>query len=194
MSNILIGCERSGITRDAFLKRGHNAFSCDLEPSDTKGPHLQCDVFKAMRLMAWDLIVLHPVCQFMCVSGNRYYAGTTARKEAQVYTKKMWDYAVYCADHVAMENPVSTLSQVLGKADSTIQPWQFGHGEKKSICWWLHNLEPLEPTDIVSGREPKVHFMSPGPERSRLRSQWYPGIAKAEADQWGRYIRKATKL
>jgi hypothetical protein len=186
--NILIGCERSGITRDAFIKAGYNAISCDLEETDRPGPHLQGDVFEAMRAFEWDLIILHPDCKAMCVSGNRYYANTSARTKAQRYTARMFKAALEVCGHVALENPVSTLAKVLGKSDSTIQPWQHGHGETKAICWWLHNLPPLEPTNIVDGREPRIHYMSPGPDRSKKRSEWYPGIAAAQATQWGNYI------
>jgi len=182
--DILIGCERSGITRDAFIKAGHNAISCDLEPSDTQGPHLQCDVMKAVRL-GWDMIILHPDCTRMAVSGNRWHAGTAGRHESEQWTLKLWNTALRHAERVALENPVSSLSNVLGKCSHSIQPWQFGHGEVKRICWWLHNLPPLEPTNIVEGRATRVWSMPPSAERARLRSQWYPGIAAAQADQWG---------
>ena len=185
MANVLIGCERSGITRDAFIKLGHNAISCDLEPSDRPGPHLQTDVFKAIYLGCWDLIILHPVCKYMAVSGNRWHAGTQERADAEQYTLRMVAAARARCERVAVENPVSSLSNVLGPAHQTIQPWQFGHGELKRICWWLYNVPPLVPTKVVEGREARVHRMPPGPERERLRSEWFPGIAKAQARQWG---------
>lgn len=187
MANVLIGCERSGITRDAFIQAGHNAISCDLEASDRPGPHLQCDVFKAIRL-GWHLIILHPVCTYMAVSGNRWYAGTKQRRDAEQLTLKMWKSALRNAEHVALENPVSSVTNVLGKAHHTIQPWQFGHGEIKRICWWLHELPPLEPTKIVEGREARVWKMPPSADRARLRSEWFEGIASAQAEQWGEYI------
>lgn len=187
--DILIGCEKSGITRDAFIAAGYNAISCDLEPSETPGPHIEDDVNKVI-LAGWDMIILHPVCTYMAVSGNRWYAGTDARKVSQQLTQSMWRRAVDNADHVAMENPVSTLSQVMGKAHQVIQPWQFGHGEVKAICWWLYNLPPLEPTDVVEGREARVWKMPPGPDRQADRARWFPGIAKAEADQWGKYAKE----
>ncbi len=186
--NILIGMECSGITRDAFIKAGHNAISCDMLPSEIPGPHLQCDVYKAMRLLQWDMIILHPVCTYMSVSGNRWYTGTDKRKQAEIDTLMLWQYAKQYSKHIAMENPVSTLSKVLGKAHQTIQPWQFGHGEVKAICWWLYGLPPLKPTRIVSGRKALVHRMPPGATRTADRARWYPGIAKAQAQQWGSYI------
>lgn len=182
--NVLIGCERSGITRDAYIKQGHNAISCDYYPSDRPGPHLQCDVFKAIRLKCWDLIILHPDCTYMAVSGNRWYAGTTMRHDAEQYTKKMWNTAKRNAERVALENPVSSLANVLGPAHHTMQPHQFGHGEVKRICWWLHNLDPLQPTNEVEGRVARVWRMPPSANRQQLRSEWYEGIADAQADQW----------
>lgn len=182
--NILIGCERSGITRDAYIRQGHNAVSCDLEPGDRPGPHLQTDVFKAIRLECWDLIILHPPCTYMAVSGNRWYAGTEQRDNAELWTLRLWNTAKRNAYAVALENPVSSLANALGPCHDSIQPWQFGHGETKRICWWLHNLAPLTPTRIVAGRVERVWRMPPSPERTRLRSEWYEGIADAQAKQW----------
>lgn len=187
MGNILIGCERSGITRDAFISAGHNAVSCDLEPTDKPGPHLQCDVFKAIQC-GWDLIILHPPCTYMAVSGNRWYANTQRRRRAELFTGSMWLEALNHAKHVALENPVSSISNILGRATQTIQPWQFGHGETKRICWWLHNLPKLQPTRIVEGREPRIWKMPPSADRARLRSEWFTGIADAQARQWGDFI------
>ncbi len=185
MANILIGCEFSGITRDAFIARGHNAISCDLEPSERCGPHLQCDVFRAMRVQKWDLIILHPPCTYMAVSGNRWYAGTNERMHAEQWTAHLWIAAFNQCERVALENPVSTLANAIGPSQQTIQPHEFGHGEVKRICWWLHNLPPLLATDNVEGREERVWRMPPSAERARERSRWYEGIAAAEAEQWG---------
>ncbi len=182
--NVLIGCEFSGITREAFIERGHNAFSCDLIPSEKQGPHLLCDVSAAIKLQRWDLIIFHPPCTYMSVSGNRWYAGTSQRYDAECWTKRLWSLAINNADRVALENPVSSLARVLGKAHHTIQPREFGHGESKRICWWLYNLPPLIPTNIVEGRDPRVWKMPPSPDRGLLRSRWYEGIAKAQAEQW----------
>ena len=187
---VLIGCEHSGIVRDAFIERGHECWSCDLEPSDTEGPHLEGDIFEAIRWMCfperWDLIILHPPCTHLAVCGNGSWADTAERTEAIEWTMDLWDAAgknIYTK--IAMENPVGVLSSQWRKPDQYIQPWQYGHGETKKTGLWLHGLPQLIPTDIVSGREGKVWKMSPGPERSRLRGITYQGIANAMADQWG---------
>ena len=178
--NVLVACEFSGIVRDAFLDMGHNAISCDLEPSERPGPHLQGDVEAALRF-GWDLIIAFPPCTHICVSGNRWYAGTRERDLGVIFAKQFWEYA----DKVCIENPVSVLSSHWRRPTQIIQPWMFGHGETKATCLWLKGLEPLSPTRVVDGRQARVHRMAPSPVRSRERSRTYAGIAAAMAEQWG---------
>jgi site-specific DNA-cytosine methylase len=190
--NVLVGCEYSGIVRDAFIDAGHNAFSCDLLPSESdKGTHFQCDVFEAIDTAQlpyfryWDLIILHPPCTALCVAGNRHYSGTEERQEAIKWTLKLWRYACDRGWMVAMENPVGVLSSAWHPPDQYIQPWQFGHGETKKTGLWLNDLPKLEPTEIVEGREQRIWKMGPSPDRPKERSRFYSGIAKAMAKQWG---------
>ena len=182
---VLVGCEYSGTVRDAFIAQGHNAWSCDLLESESPGPHFQADIFEAIGCSnSWDLIILHPPCTHMAVCGNRYWSGTKEREAAIAWTRKLWQAAVQNADRVALENPVSVLSSQWQKPTQYIQPWQFGHGETKKTGLWLHNLPPLEPTNIVEGREQRIWKMSPSPDRGKERSRFYPGIAAAMAQQW----------
>lgn len=189
---VLIGCEESGIVRDAFLRRGHEAYSCDLLDTRSPGPHYQCDVLEVIPL-GWDIIILHPDCTYLAVSGNRWYGKTSEnhykRIEAMKWTEALWLFAKNNAKGVALENPVGVLGQtLLGKATQYIQPWEFGHGETKKTGLWLHNLPSLTPTNIVEGREARVYKMAPSKNRKRDRSETYLGIAEAMADQWGSTI------
>jgi hypothetical protein len=186
---VIIGCERSGVVREAFRKLGHDAWSCDLEPADDGSQyHIQDDILN--HLDGWDLGIFHPTCTALCVSGNATYAEGKEkypeRLAAIKWTENLWDEALKRIEMVAFENPIGVLSTCskLGKATQYIQPWQFGHGETKKTGLWLHNLPKLIPTNIVEGREEKVWKMSPGPERSRLRSVTYQGIADCMAEQW----------
>lgn len=181
---VLIAFERSGVVRDAFRMRGHAAFSCDLEPSDTKTPYHHQEDARLTILHGWDLIIAHPPCTHLAVSGNRWYAGTSEREEAIKFVRELAELMTKHSDRWAIENPVGALSTGWRKPDQYVQPWMFGHGETKKTGLWLHNLPPLEPTGIVEGRTPRIHYMPPGPERSRLRSITYEGIANAMADQW----------
>ena len=184
---ILVGCERSGIVRDAFKALGHYAWSCDLEPTDTEGNHYRCDVFDAINdsMMDWDLIILHPPCTHLAVSGNRWYAGSEERFTAIEWTVDLFNAACAVSDRVALENPVGALSTAWRKPDQYIQPWEYGHGETKKTGLWLHNLPKLTPTDIVDGRENRIWKMPPSADRGRIRSETYVGIANAMAEQWG---------
>lgn len=189
--NVLIGCEESQEICKAFRERGHNAFSNDLLPCSGGHPewHLQGDVFEAIDYKHWDLIILHPPCTALAVSGNAHYGvgkpNYHKRLEALVWTHRLWNKAISVCEHVALENPVGVLNKmgVLPKPQY-IQPWQFGHGETKKTGLWLHNLPPLQPTNIVDGREQKIWKMTPSDDRAKLRSKTYPGIAKAIAAQW----------
>ncbi len=206
----LICCEFSGVVRDAFAKLGHFAVSCDLLPSETpvgvihKGPtgHYVADARDIALLKTagapWDLIGGHPPCTFLCNSGVRWLApGGVLNKERHKQMMAACDFfaALYWADspRVYIENPVmhkyardylASAWKVPGHSQ-TIQPWQFGHGETKRTCLWLRGLPPLKPSNIVEGREPRVHHASPGPDRWKQRSRTLPGIAQAMAQQWG---------
>lgn len=183
--DVLVGCEYSGVVRDAFAEAGHNAWSCDVEPTESGLKHYQGDIFAVLdNTGPWNLIILHPPCTHMAVCGNRYYAGSQERKDAIAWTVRLWNAAIQHAGRVALENPVSVLSTQWRKPSQYIQPWQFGHGETKKTGLWLHNLPPLEPTKIVSGREERIWKMPPSPDRGKERSRFYSGIAAAMAQQW----------
>lgn len=182
---VLVACEFSGRVRDAFLKRGHDAWSCDVLPTETPGPHLQCDVFDALLLDDWELLIAFPPCTYLTNSANRWLkqpGRLEKRAEAVRFVKQLWASGV---PRIAIENPIGHLSTAFMKPTQIIQPWQFGHGETKATCLWLQGLPKLTPTKIVSGRRPRVHFASPGPNRWKERSRTLPGIAEAMAKQWG---------
>ena len=185
---VLIACEFSGIVRDAFLARGHDAVSCDLLPSEAPGPHIQCDVrdFFPMTIHGFDLLIAHPPCTYLANSGVRWLYTKPGRwdlmREAAEFFRLLLEAPV---ERVAIENPVIHKHAELRKPDFTIQPWQFGHGETKRICWWTKNLPALEPTNIVEGREARVHKATPSPDRWKERSRFYSGVAEAMAEQWG---------
>jgi len=181
MVKVLVACEYSGRVRDAFIKNGHDAISCDLLPSDSPGPHYQEDV-RNIRLNQFDMLISFPPCTYICCSGTRWHSGTAKQKEALEFIRFLMDTDV---PRIAIENPVGVISTHIRKPDQIIQPWQFGHGETKATCLWLKNLPKLIPTDIVSGRIPRIHRMSPSTNRAKLRSLTYQGIANAMADQWG---------
>jgi hypothetical protein len=180
---VLIACEYSGRVRNAFTKLGHDALSCDLLPTDAQGPHYQGDVFDIIN-DGWDLMIAHPPCTHLAVSGARHFAAKKAsgvQDEALDFVRRLLDAPIA---KIALENPISIISSRIRKPDQIIQPWQFGHGETKATCLWLKGLPLLVPTNIVSGREAKVHKMPPSPDRWKLRSTTYQGIADAMAKQW----------
>ena len=180
---VLIACEFSGTVRDAFIKRGHDAVSCDLLPTDSPGPHIQGDALDAISGSVWGLMICHPPCQHLAVSGARWFKDKVQeQKDALAFVQALMDAPI---DKIALENPISVISTKIRKPDQIINPWQFGHGETKATCLWLKNLPKLQPTNIVEGREAKVHKMPPGPDRWKLRSLTYQGIADAMAEQWG---------
>jgi hypothetical protein len=184
---VLVVCEFSGIVRDAFAQRGHDAWSLDIVPSERPGNHFQQDLLDdrgAWNVQGeWDLIIAHPPCTHLAVSGARWF------HEKQVEQRKAIFFFMACAnapaERVAVENPVCIMSSHWRKPDQIIQPWMFGHGETKATCLWLKGLPKLEVTNVVDGREARVHRMPPGPNRARERSRTYEGIAQAMADQWG---------
>jgi len=181
---VLVACEYSGRVRQAFRDLGHDAWSCDLlESEDNSDHHYQCDVFDVIN-EGWDLMIAHPPCTDLAVSGARHFAEKIAdgrQQRALDFVQALMDAPI---EKIAIENPISVISSKIRKPDQIIQPWQFGHGETKATCLWLKNLPLLKPTDIVDGREARVHKMSPGPNRWKERSRTYEGIAKAMAEQW----------
>lgn len=182
---VLIACEFSGIVRNAFRALGHTAWSCDLLPAeDGRSFHFQCDVRELLiKHYEWDLLIAHPPCTHLAVSGARWFKNKVAEQsEALDFVRLLLDAPI---PRIALENPISIISSKIRKPDQIIQPWQFGHGETKATCLWLKNLPKLVPTKIVEGREPRVHFASPGPDRWKERSRTLTGIAEAMAAQWG---------
>ncbi len=178
---VLVACEFSGIVRDAFAARGHDAWSCDLVPTERPGNHIQGDVMSILN-ECWDLMVAHPPCTHLAVSGARWFKD---KQEEQRHAIAFFmALATAPIDKIAIENPISIMSTRYRKPDQIIQPWQFGHGETKATCLWLKNLPLLKPTNIVDGRDHRIHRMPPGPNRARERSRTYQGIADAMADQW----------
>ena len=179
---VLVACEYSGTVRDAFAAAGHDAMSCDLLPTDTPGPHWQGDVREVLG-MGWDLMIAHPPCTHLAVSGAKwFYRKQAEQAEALDFVRLLLDAPI---PRIALENPVSIISSRIRKPDQIIQPWQYGHGETKATCLWLKGLPLLKPSNIVEGREARVHRMSPSPNRWKERSRTFPGIAAAMAAQWG---------
>lgn len=179
---ILIACEYSGRVRDAFIAKGHDAISCDILPSEAPGPHLNCDVRQVLH-DDWDLMIAHPPCTHLAVSGARWFADKTQEQQAAI--EFFMTLANAPIPKIAIENPVGIMSSKWRKADQYIQPWQFGHGETKKTGLWLKGLPHLMPTNVVDGRENKIHRMPPSADRWKLRSLTYQGIADAMAEQWG---------
>ncbi len=188
---VLVACEYSATVRDAFRARGFDAWSCDLLPTEGDAQwHIQGD---AMPLLGdgWDLLIAHPPCTDLAVSGARHFAEKIAdgrQQRALDFVQALLDAPIPC---IALENPVSVISSKIRKPDQIIQPWQFGHGETKATCLWLKNLPRLKPTDCVEGREARIHKMPPGPNRWKERSRTFQGIADAMADQWGDWLNRS---
>lgn len=179
---VLVACEFSGVVRDAFSKKGHEAWSCDLLDSETKGNHFKGNVLEVMK-EGWDIMIAHPPCTHLAVSGARWF------KDKQQEQKEAIDFFMELAnapiDKICIENPVCIMSTRWRKPNQTIQPWMFGHGEVKKTCLWLKNLPELQSTDVVEGRSNRIHWMGQTKKRSKERSRTYQGIADAMADQWG---------
>lgn len=194
---VLVACEYSGTVRDAFIRGGHEAMSCDLLPTDVPGPHYQGDVRDLLE-DDWDLMIAHPPCTFLTNSGERWLKGNIvrqqARKESVSFVELLWKSRI---KKVAIENPVGHLSSAFMKPHQIIQPFHFGHPEWKTTCLWLRNLPPLFATDFIvpeeklcGGNKPgrvssRLHRLPPGPDRWKERSKTYQGIADAMASQWG---------
>jgi hypothetical protein len=179
---VLVACEFSGVVRDAFARAGHDAVSCDLLPTESPGLHIQGDVLEVLG-DGWDLMIAHPPCTYLAVSGARWFKMRNREQyEAFKFFMKLAEAPI---PKICIENPVSVMSTLWRKPDQIIQPWQFGHGETKKTCLWLKGLPKLEPTNIVAGRYGRIHKMAPSPNRGKLRSVTYKGIAEAMAKQWG---------
>lgn len=179
---VLVACEFSGRVRDAFIRRGHDAMSCDLLPTDVPGPHHEGDVRDILQ-DGWDLMIAHPPCTHLAVSGARWFKDKQQEQaEALDFVRLLLDAPI---QKIALENPISVISSKIRKPDQIIQPWMFGHGETKATCLWLKGLPKLAPTNIVDGRKPTVHRLPPSKDRWKIRSLTYQGIAEAMANQWG---------
>jgi len=194
---ILVGCEESQAVTIELRKLGHEAYSCDLQECSGGHPewHLKSDVFDAIEMKDWDMGIFFPTCTYLTVSANKWYKDQPARKsgvlvgaerraareEAILFFMRLYNCKI---TKVAIENPIGVMSTRFRKPDQVIQPWQFGHGETKATCLWLRNMPKLQPTNIVNGREQRVHLLPKTNDRSKLRSKTYPGIAKAMAEQW----------
>jgi hypothetical protein len=191
---VLVACEYSGVVRDAFLARGHEAVSCDLLPTESPGPHFEEDIFGIID-KGWDLMIAHPPCTDLAVSGAKHFAAKIVdgrQQRALDFVQRLLDAPI---DKICLENPVSVISSKIRKPDQIIQPWMFGHEATKTTCLWLKNLPLLEATEIVdkgarhvtkSGKSlPTWYNLPPSKDRWKIRSATFPGIAAAMAEQWG---------
>ncbi len=187
--NVLIGCEFSGVVRRAFREAGHNAWSCDLLPAeDGSRFHLQGDVAEVLEgfldgaTVPWDLLIAHPPCTHLAVSGARWFKGKLKEQAvAMEFVQALMDTPI---PRICIENPISIISSRIRKPDQIVHPWMFGHGETKATCLWLKNLPLLKPTNVVEGRHARVHREPPAPDRWKNRSRTYTGLAAAMAQQW----------
>lgn len=191
---VLVACEFSGIVRDAFVARGHDAMSCDLLPSETPGPHYEGDVRDVLG-DGWDLMIAHPPCTYLAVSGLHWNTRVPGRaektEEAIEFVRLLLSAPI---PKIAVENPIGAISSRIRKPDQIIQPWQFGHDASKATCLWLKGLPRLVPTNVLPGGKTArranqtpsgQNKLGPSPDRWKLRSVTYPGIAAAMAEQWG---------
>jgi|SRR5262252_30275 len=182
---VLVACEFSGVVREAFRKRGHDAYSCDLLPAEDSSPfHFHMSVRNAsVWTVPWDIVIAFPPCTHLAVSGARWFKEKMSDQEAALgFVRLLMNFP---CSKVAIENPIGVISTMIRKPDQIIQPWQFGHGEIKATCLWLKGLSKLVPTNIVEGRRARVHREPPSPDRWKNRSRTLPGIATAMAEQWG---------
>jgi len=182
---VLIACEWSGVVRRAFEAKGHEAWSCDLEPSeDGSKYHKQVSIWKVLDFYEYyDMMIAFPPCTHLAVSGARWFKGKEKEQlSALKFVAALMNTPI---KKIALENPIGVISTRIRKPDQIIQPWQFGHPETKATCLWLKSLPLLKPTNIVEGREPRIHHMPPSKDRGKLRGKTYSGIAQAMAEQWG---------
>lgn len=187
---VLVACEFSGVVREAFRSRGHDAWSCDLLAAEDGSPfHFQGDISTYLSRNStplFELMIAHPPCTHLAVSGARWFKGKEEQQgQAVAFAAWLIDSPFIRIPRICVENPIGILSSRLRKPDQIIQPWQYGHGEVKATCLWLKNLPPLVPTNIVEGREARVHRAPPSPDRWKERSRTLAGIATAMAEQWG---------
>ena len=180
---VLIACEQSGIVRDAFIAKGHSCISCDILPTDKPGPHYHGKV-EDILYRKWDMLIAFPPCTHLAVSGARWWKDKSHEQSRALFFVRLLLEQKNRIKHVCIENPVGKISTAICPPDQYIQPWQFGHGETKKTCLWLRGLPKLVPTNIVDGREARIHKMPPSKDRAKLRSITYQGIADAMADQW----------
>ncbi|HBY72982.1 MAG TPA: hypothetical protein DEG06_12145 [Lachnospiraceae bacterium] len=187
---ILVACEESQAVTIELRRLGHEAYSCDIEPCSGGHPkwHLQEDVTPLLQ-QHWDMVIAFPPCTHLAVSGARYFEQKRKDGRQQQGIDFFMQFANAACGKIAIENPVGIMSTHYRKPDQIIQPWQFGHGETKATCLWLKGLPQLKPTEIVEGREQRVWKMPPGPERAKMRSKTFVGIAKAMAEQWAGEIK-----
>lgn len=184
---VLVACEESQVVCKAFREKGHEAYSCDILQTSGQNTewHIRRDVTKiidgSMTNANWDMIIAFPPCTDLSVSGARWFKDKNQQPAIDFFML----FANHPCERIAIENPIGIMSTKFRKPDQIIQPWQFGHGETKATCLWLKGLPKLQPTDIVEGREGRVWKMAPGPNRAKMRSKTYEGIAKAMAEQWG---------
>jgi len=194
---VLIGCEESQEVCKAFRKAGHEAYSCDLQECSGGKPewHLQMDVFEAIKLKNWDMAIFFPTCTYLTISANKWYKDQPPRKSGTLVGSERRAARVEAIDFfmrlyncgipkIAIENPIGVMSSEFRKPDQVLQPWMFGHGETKATCLWLQGLPKLIPTNIVEGREQRLHRLPKTKDRAKLRSKTFIGIAKAMAEQW----------
>ncbi|MGO8683991.1 MAG: DNA cytosine methyltransferase [Thermoleophilia bacterium] len=178
---VLVACEFSGIVREAFAALGHDAWSCDILPSEIPGQHIRGDVRQVLG-DGWDLMIAHPPCTYLASSGARWWSNRQGEQLAAIGL--VLELLTADIPRIALENPIGAISTHIRKPDQIVQPWQFGHGETKATCLWLKGLPRLTPTKVVAGREQRIHRMPAGPNRWRDRSRTYAGIAAAMASQW----------
>ena len=190
---VLVACEYSGVVRDAFIKRGHDALSCDLLPTESPGPHYQGDVLDIINTEKWDLMIAHPPCTHIAVSGAAWFAEKRQDGRQQEAIEFFMALANTDIPKTCIENPVCIMSSVWRKPDQYIQPYEYGHMEQKKTGLWLTNLPKLMSTNNVydemlslpKNQRERLHYLPPGPERAKIRSKTFQGIADAMAEQWG---------
>lgn len=184
---VLVACEFTGLVREAFARRGFDAWSCDLTDTEIPGQHHIGDVRTILYGNGWDLMVAHPPCTYLAYSGARWWPGREREQALALhFVRELLEAPI---PRIAVENPPSLIAKAIRRYDHVTQPWMFGHPETKAACWWLKNLPPLRATDRVSGRTPRVAGMSQRRERGRDRSRTLPGVAEAIATQWGAVLR-----
>jgi site-specific DNA-cytosine methylase len=190
MSKILIACEESQVVTSSFRELGIEAYSCDILETSGEHPewHIKEDVSSIIN-QRWDMIIAFPPCTDICSSGARWFPEKIKDGRQQKAIDFFLKFTQTKCTYVAIENPIGIMSNLHRKPNQIIQPWQFGHGETKATCLWLQNLPNLKPTNIVKGRDNRIHKLSPSKNRSKLRSKTYKGIAKAMAEQWSKVLK-----